>query len=172
MARIRGRDTGPELQLRSRLWERGFRYRLGLRVGRTRPDILFTKQRLAVFVDGCFWHGCPQHYVRPRTRTQFWSAKLRENVQRDRRQTRALGCEGWKVLRIWEHEVFTNPTRVVGVIERVAGATEYRPRAFEWRVVEVTPRDAEGKSERRKLLTLREPTGTRTVLRRRTTKKW
>jgi DNA mismatch endonuclease (patch repair protein) len=72
---------------------------------RVRPDFVFAARRLAVFVDGCFWHGCPQHGTRPRGNAAFWRAKFRRNQARDRRDTRRLGRAGWKVLRLWEHEL-------------------------------------------------------------------
>jgi len=68
-----------------------------------RPDFVFPKQRLAVFVDGCFFHGCPQHTTWPKHKAAFWRAKIEGNIARDRRQTRLLRAQGWRVLRIWEH---------------------------------------------------------------------
>jgi DNA mismatch endonuclease (patch repair protein) len=68
-----------------------------------RPDFVFPKQRVVVFVDGCFWHGCPVHYSEPATATEFWSAKIAGNRRRDRRVSRQLRKKGWKVLRLWEH---------------------------------------------------------------------
>ncbi|HYO69174.1 MAG TPA: very short patch repair endonuclease, partial [Archangium sp.] len=79
MSRIRGKDTSPERLLRSALWRAGLRFRLQSRTPYGRPDVVFSKARVAVFIDGCFWHGCPDHYVRPRTRNDFWSSKLLEN---------------------------------------------------------------------------------------------
>jgi len=72
---------------------------------RVRPDFVFAARRLAVFVDGCFWHGCPRHGTRPRGNAAFWRAKFRRNRARDRRDTRRLRRAGWKVLRLWEHEL-------------------------------------------------------------------
>ncbi len=72
---------------------------------RVRPDFVFAARRLAVFVDGCFWHGCPQHGTRPRGNAAFWRAKFRRNRERDRRNSRHLRQAGWKVLRLWEHEL-------------------------------------------------------------------
>src|SRR5687768_10638296 len=106
MSRIRGRNTAPEIRLRQLLWRRGLRYRLAVRVSNVRPDLVFTGARLAVFVDGCFWHGCPEHYVRPRSsNAKFWAQKLQDNVSRDERQTLRLEADGWRVLRVWEHEL-------------------------------------------------------------------
>lgn len=104
----RSRDTRPEVLLRSALHRRGLRFRKDyvIRVDgrRCRADVVFTKQRLAVFVDGCFWHGCPEHGRTPRTNHEYWRAKLGRNVERDQQSTAALISAGWKVLRVWEHE--------------------------------------------------------------------
>lgn len=101
-------DTKPELQLRSALHRRGYRFRKDhlLRVGAVsvRPDIVFTRWKVAVFVDGCFWHGCSEHQVIPRTNRAYWVPKLASNVERDRRVDAALRQAGWEVVRIWEHE--------------------------------------------------------------------
>ena len=105
MARVKSFNTGPELALRRRLWSLGLRYRKQVRIGRIRPDISFLGSRVAVFVDGCFWHGCPLHYSPPKTRPDFWSQKLRQNVDRDQNQTLTLEKQGWHVLRVWEHEI-------------------------------------------------------------------
>lgn len=103
----RRRDTGPELKLRSLLHAAGLRYRVDapIRTERrlVRPDIVFTRRRLAVFVDGCFWHQCPDHGTMPSDPTGYWRAKLEANVQRDQASTAALEQAGWSVLRIWEH---------------------------------------------------------------------
>ena len=100
-------DTGPERQVRSLLHASGYRYRTDYRLdvpgARVRPDIVFTRRRLAVFIDGCFWHRCPEHGTSPRANTHYWAAKLERNVLRDRRVDQALRAAGWTVLRIWEH---------------------------------------------------------------------
>ena len=70
-----------------------------------KPDFVFRKGKVAVFVDGCFWHGCPRHRRTPKTRVAFWKAKLARNAQRDREVRKALRARGWRVLRIWEHEL-------------------------------------------------------------------
>jgi len=102
-------DTGPELALRRALHGQGYRYRkdhrLDLASGtRVRPDIVFTARKVAVFVDGCFWHCCPEHGSRPAANTWYWEPKLRRNVERDRAADAALGAAGWIVVRLWEHE--------------------------------------------------------------------
>lgn len=103
MARIRGGNTKPELLLRRALWRAGLRYRVSPKGVVGRPDIVFPRRRIAVFIDGCFWHGCPQHYVRPKTRPDFWIRKLKENTTRDSFQTSELERSGWRVVRVWEH---------------------------------------------------------------------
>jgi len=103
----RRRDTGPELKLRSLLHASGLRYRVDApirtEVRLVRPDIVFTRRRLAVFVDGCFWHHCPQHGTMPADPSGYWRQKLARNVERDEATTAALEAAGWSVLRIWEH---------------------------------------------------------------------
>lgn len=109
-ARLRAqgrRDTAPELALRSELHRRGLRYRVDRRLGpgvRARGDIVFGPSRVVVFVDGCFWHRCPEHATIPTNNREWWVAKLGANVQRDLRVTKALETAGWEVIRIWEHD--------------------------------------------------------------------
>lgn len=106
----RRRDTQPERALRRALFARGLRYRVDhpvrtLAAARPiRPDVVFTRAKLAVFVDGCFWHDCPEHGTRPRSNSGYWDAKLARNVERDRRYDALLAEAGWTVIRIWEHE--------------------------------------------------------------------
>ena len=107
MSRVRNRHTTPEMAVRRELYRRGLRYRVNMplpQVGRTRPDIAFTRVRVAVFVDGCFWHRCSQHGSSPKTNADWWRRKLDTNVQRDRATDTALAEAGWTVVRIWEHE--------------------------------------------------------------------
>jgi DNA mismatch endonuclease, patch repair protein len=104
----RRRDTAPELEIRSRLHRMGLRFRVDrpIRIpdGRPiRPDIVFPRQRVAVFVDGCFWHACPYHGTVPRTNADYWIPKIRENQARDQRNVAALEAVGWTTLRFWAH---------------------------------------------------------------------
>lgn len=107
MSRQGPRDTHPEWALRRRLHQRGMRYRVdaplpGMK--RRRADVLFTKSKVAVFVDGCFWHCCPEHGVAPKSNAEWWSTKLGRNVARDLETNEHLRSLGWVVLRFWEHE--------------------------------------------------------------------
>lgn len=103
----RSRDTSPELAVRRALHAMGLRYRVAARplpgLRRT-ADIVFRPARVAVFVDGCFWHGCPEHYVPPSSNTDYWLPKISRNQERDRETTTALEAAGWLVLRYWEHQ--------------------------------------------------------------------
>jgi DNA mismatch endonuclease (patch repair protein) len=116
----RRRDTGPELAVRSELHRRGWRYRVDrpLRVASARPirpDIVFGKAKLAVFIDGCFWHGCPQHGTLPaKTNRSFWVGKIAANKARDKRNNEALRAAGWRVIRAWTHE---DPASVADRVE-------------------------------------------------------
>jgi DNA mismatch endonuclease (patch repair protein) len=108
---IRRKDTKPERQVRSALHGQGLRFRVDhpLRVDGyprlIRPDVVFTRARLAVFVDGCWWHGCPAHGARETLRNEhYWRPKIALNQERDVRQNEALTHAGWTVLRVWEHE--------------------------------------------------------------------
>ena len=104
----RKRDTNPELLLASEIHRRGMRFRRNIRLClgalTVRPDVVFTRRKVAVFVDGCFWHSCPQHGTSPRANSSYWRAKLMGNVDRDVRVNEALMLEGWCVVRVWEHE--------------------------------------------------------------------
>jgi len=104
MSRIQGNNTKPEVLLRKALWNKGLRYRLNYKIT-GKPDLVFPSKKVAVFVDGCFWHRCPDHYVSPKTRAQFWEAKIQGNVERDKKNNASLENAGWKVVRIWEHEI-------------------------------------------------------------------
>lgn len=103
MSSIRSKDTVPEITLRKALWARGLRFRV--HYGPEKIDIAFPSRKVAVFVDGCFWHGCPEHSHMPETNVGYWGPKLVRNKERDAATTRKLESEGWKVVRVWEHEV-------------------------------------------------------------------
>lgn len=120
MSRQRSHDTDPERALRSRLHGLGLRYRLHQRpvAGlRRQADIVFRRARVAVFVDGCFWHRCPEHATSPKANGTWWAAKLAANVARDQDTDRRLAEAGWQVVRVWEHEdVEAAAARVAAVV--------------------------------------------------------
>lgn len=107
MSRQASRDTAPEVAVRKLLHASGYRYRLNERVPhmpRRTIDIAFTRAKVAVFMDGCFWHGCPEHATQPKANAEWWRQKLDRNMARDAETTAHLVTEGWTVLRFWEHQ--------------------------------------------------------------------
>jgi DNA mismatch endonuclease (patch repair protein) len=127
MERQARRDTKPEVALRRAVWRLGLRYRVDLAPvpGRRRADLVFTRARVAVYVDGCFWHRCPDHGTMPRANGAWWLAKLDANVARDRDTDSRLREQGWTAVRIWEHEdAGSAAARVASVVRaaRRAGA--------------------------------------------------
>ncbi|MER5807943.1 very short patch repair endonuclease [Streptomyces sp. NPDC002033] len=123
MQAIRSRDTKPELVIRRLVHSRGLRYRIAARplpgLRRT-ADLVFRPAKVAVFIDGCYWHGCPEHYVSPKTNPGYWSEKVARNMARDRDTDQQLEEAGWLVLRFWEHE----PSDICAA--RVAAAVQER----------------------------------------------
>ena len=122
MQRIRQKNTSAESVLRSALHALGLRYRLHVSVS-IKPhrvaDIVFTGPRVAVFVDGCFWHGCPDHATWPKQNAEFWRAKIVANQQRDRDTDTRLRADGWKVIRVWAHETpHVAASRIAKIIHR------------------------------------------------------
>ncbi len=121
-------DTKPELALRRALHRLGYRYRKDYRLDlesgrRVRPDIAFTARKVAVFVDGCFWHACPEHGSKPRANEWYWGPKLIRNVERDRVTDAALILAGWTVIRLWEHVPLDEAVATVITALSVPGAT-------------------------------------------------
>jgi DNA mismatch endonuclease (patch repair protein) len=120
----RSANSGPERRLRSALHRSGIRFRVLMRVPierGVRVDIAFPRARLAVFVDGCFWHGCPRHSRIPGTNREYWAMKIARNQERDQRDDASVRACGWSVLRIWEHEALND------AVERVVAAKAARP---------------------------------------------
>jgi len=109
MKKVKVRDTGPEMAIRRLLFSSRLHYRVNYNpkspdVGRSTIDIAFPGRHLAIFIDGCFWHGCPEHGSMPKANQEWWRAKLVENTTRDKRVTEQLESGGWTVLRFWSHE--------------------------------------------------------------------
>jgi len=109
MAANRRRDTQPEVKIRSLLHRMGYRFRVDFPIavsGRrpVRADVAFTRKRVAVFIDGCFWHGCPEHWRPPKSNQDYWVGKITRNRERDQLTDELLRAKGWKSVRVWEHE--------------------------------------------------------------------
>jgi DNA mismatch endonuclease (patch repair protein) len=115
MSRNRGTNTKPEILLRKALWRLGLRYQLNSKLP-GKPDLVFPGRRTVIFVDGCFWHGCPDHFQSPRTNAPFWRIKIAATQQRDIRTNEKLEAAGWTVLRIWEHDIKAD---LVGCVTRL-----------------------------------------------------
>lgn|SRR3990167_4125941 len=108
MSRIYSKNTSLEIKLRKLLSAAGVRgYRLHYKIT-GKPDIVFPKKKMAIFIDGCFWHGCNKDYIKPKTNKKFWLLKIEKNIKRDRKVNRLLKKQGWKVVRLWEHEILNN----------------------------------------------------------------
>lgn len=112
MAAIKNSNTKPEIMLRKALFRSGLRYRIKSNLP-GKPDIVFPGSKVAIFVDGCFWHGCPLCYQAPENNWLFWHEKLIANKKRDSQVNRELADLGWKVLRFWEHEIMNNTDPLV-----------------------------------------------------------
>ena len=102
MSRVKNKNTELELHLRKALWAEGIRYRLQTDLP-GKPDFLFVRPKLVVFVDGCFWHGCPTHGQLPKTNMDFWANKIKKNIERDLHVNALLEERGWRVIRCWQH---------------------------------------------------------------------
>jgi DNA mismatch endonuclease (patch repair protein) len=128
MRRVKQKNSGAEVALRSALHGEGLRFRLHRRVESIAIDIVFPGPKVAVLVDGCFWHGCPMHATYPKSNASYWLPKLEENKRRDDRQTRLLEEAGWTVVRVWEHDCIPINTAVVARIALACGKSTARNR--------------------------------------------
>jgi len=121
MKAAKPKDTAPEKALRSALHRKGLRFRIDEKTVKDlnrKADIVFRSAKVAVFVDGCFWHGCPIHGTQAKANAEFWSFKIRQNQERDVDTTKRLEEAGWKVIRVWEHE---NPEKASEKIYKIIG---------------------------------------------------
>lgn len=118
MASVRSQRTDLKQLLAAAMWRFGLRgWRRGRRTEGAKPDFVFVSARVAVFVDGCFWHGCPKCAKRPATNTDYWTSKIERNRRRDRKQTTALRHAGWTVLRFWGHEIDDDATASAAAVQ-------------------------------------------------------
>jgi DNA mismatch endonuclease, patch repair protein len=132
MSRIRARDTKPEMTIRSILHKQGLRFRVAYKTPGGKVDIAFPRSKLAIQIDGCFWHMCPIHCIKPKTNKAFWLPKLLGNRKRDSRQNKELKKSGWEIKRFWEHEVEENPEKVavkiLKMVKRLSTKDRITPR--------------------------------------------
>ena len=117
MSQIKSKDTTPEIAVRKLIWKKGYRYRIGHGL-MGKPDMVFPFYGIAVFIDGCFWHGCPKHCRMPSSNVSYWKQKIYGNKKRDKKINRQLKKEGWKVIRIWEHDIKKGSEKSVKRITR------------------------------------------------------
>ncbi|MFJ4485894.1 very short patch repair endonuclease [Streptomyces longwoodensis] len=131
MSRQGSRDTAPEVAVRKLLHASGLRYRVNVPVPgipRRTIDVAFPRAKVAIFLDGCFWHGCPEHATHPKANADWWRAKLDKNMSRDAETTQHLISAGWTVLRFWEHEsVDEVARRVADVVAAKRGVSDRPP---------------------------------------------
>lgn len=113
MSRVRNKDSKMEISLRKALWAEGFRYRKNDTNYFGKPDIVLPKYKTVIFIDSCFWHGCPEHYSAPATRKEFWEKKVARNKERDQEVNIHYKKEGWNVIRVWEHELNKGLAKVI-----------------------------------------------------------
>jgi len=119
MSRIHAKDTQPEIILRKTISGAGIRgYRLHYKLP-GRPDIVFPRRKIAIFIDGCFWHKCPECFIKPETNRKFWSKKIDSNVKRDKIVNAELKTKGWQVIRIWEHEIENQKLNKKKIIDKI-----------------------------------------------------
>lgn len=124
MASVGSRDTGPEMRVRRALHAAGLRFRTHAKDLPGKPDVLLPGRGIAVFIHGCFWHGCPRHYREPGSNASFWRAKIARNRQRDARVARELRRQGWSVLVVWQHDVAGGVNRI---LRRAAKSQTLKP---------------------------------------------
>lgn len=105
MSKVKGKDSQIEIVLRKALWKKGIRYRKNVKKNFGNPDLVLAKYKTVIFVDSCFWHGCPKHYGAPSTKIIFWKKKLEQNKKRDKGVNLHYKKTNWQIIRIWEHEI-------------------------------------------------------------------
>lgn len=119
MRAIKSKNSQMELLLRKELSRRGYRYKKNVARLVGKPDIAFVKERAAIFLDSCFWHGCRKHCRLPASNKKYWREKIERNKKRDTIVSKMLKKMGWKVARVWEHDVKKNPAKAIGRVEKI-----------------------------------------------------
>lgn len=123
MSKVRAKDTKLEKLVRSEMWRRGYRYRKNFAALPGKPDMVFPRMNTVVFIDSCFWHGCPKHLRMPKSNVHYWNNKIKRNKERDDATNREYKNSDWQVIRIWEHDVNTS---FEGTIRKLAQIIDSR----------------------------------------------
>jgi DNA mismatch endonuclease (patch repair protein) len=131
MRQVKSKDTSLELRLRRLIWRRGLRYRVNVAGLPGKPDIVFTRQRIVIFVDSCFFHGCSAHLRRPKSNQEYWDAKIARNILRDQTVNAEYQQMDWQVFRLWEHELKTDVEICADRIESAVLANQRSQRSRE-----------------------------------------
>jgi len=118
MSRIKGSDTSFEDSFRKALWKRGLRYRKNVKGMTGKPDLCFPRDKIVVFLDSCFWHGCKYHCRTPKSNVEYWEGKIERNKKRDKEVTKFYKNNSYKIMRFWEHEVKENFDEILDKIEK------------------------------------------------------
>ena len=113
MSSVKSKETRIEILIRKELWKKGYRYRKNASGYFGKPDVLLKKFKTVIFIDSCFWHGCKKHGTIPKVRNKFWKEKIERNKERDREVNKHYKKIGWKVIRVWEHEIKKNPEKAI-----------------------------------------------------------
>lgn len=116
MSRVKSKDSAIEIILRKGLWKSGFRYRKNSSQYLGKPDIILKKYKAVIFIDSCFWHGCPKHLRMPSSNQKYWETKIARNQERDKEINSYYGKNNWRIIRVWEHDILKNPDRCVNKI--------------------------------------------------------
>ncbi|MCK2158632.1 very short patch repair endonuclease [Exiguobacterium sp. 17-1] len=111
--KAKSKDTKLEFRVRKVLWKRGLRYRKNVSILFGTPDIAFPNLKFVIFIDSCFWHGCPKHFKLPKKNSLFWEKKIERNIERDLEVTKHYTCNGWTILRIWEHDIKSSFEQII-----------------------------------------------------------
>ncbi len=118
MSHVKSKDSKIETIFRTELWKSGFRYRKNSSKYFGKPDIVLPKYKAAIFIDSCFWHGCKKHCRIPAARKKYWVAKIERNIARDKEVSKHYKKEGWKMFRIWEHDLKNKMTKIISQIKK------------------------------------------------------
>ncbi len=118
MRRVKSRETAIEISFRKLLWNKGVRYRKNSSEYYGKPDIVVSPRKLVVFLDSCFWHGCRKHLRMPEQNRSYWEDKIRRNKQRDQNVSNYYKSKGWKIIRIWEHQLRNNQPKSINRVRR------------------------------------------------------